>query len=255
MTVLQTIAVALSLYSAVPMPQFAWTPKNMRYAMAAFPLVGVLCGAAVILWAVLCRGLEFGPVLTGAGLCLAPVLVTGGIHLDGFCDTTDALASHADREKKLEILKDSHAGAFAIIGVCCYLLFFAAVCTELTLDRQTLLLYACVFVCSRAASGLAVASFRGAKNSGLVHAFQDAAAKRQVRVILLLLLAALAALLLYLSPLTGGLMLGAAAVVFGCYYAMSMKIFGGITGDLAGWFLQLCELCMTLALVVGQKLG
>lgn len=100
MTFFETIAVAFSMYSALPMPQFPWTGRNMRYAMAAFPLVGVLCGAAVWLWAWLSALLDFGPLLTGAGLALAPVLVTGGIHLDGFCDTTDALASHAGRGAK-----------------------------------------------------------------------------------------------------------------------------------------------------------
>ena len=49
MIVLQTIAVAFAMFSAVPVPQFAWNEKNMRYALCAFPLVGLLCGA---LWCV-----------------------------------------------------------------------------------------------------------------------------------------------------------------------------------------------------------
>ena len=47
MIVLQTIAVAFAMFSAVPVPQFAWNEKNMRYALCAFPLVGLLCG---VLW-------------------------------------------------------------------------------------------------------------------------------------------------------------------------------------------------------------
>ena len=49
MTALQTIAVAFAMFSALPMPQFDWNEKNMRYALCAFPLVGVVCGA---LWCV-----------------------------------------------------------------------------------------------------------------------------------------------------------------------------------------------------------
>ena len=124
------------MYSALPMPQFAWDQRNMRCAMAAFPLVGVFCGAAVWLWAWLCGVLEFGPVLTGAGIALAPVVITGGIHLDGFCDTVDALASHQDRKRKLEILKDSHCGAFAVIATASYLVFLAALCSELPTDTR-----------------------------------------------------------------------------------------------------------------------
>ena len=41
-TLFQTVAVAFSMFSAVPMPQFPWDAKNMRYALCAFPLIGVL---------------------------------------------------------------------------------------------------------------------------------------------------------------------------------------------------------------------
>ena len=45
MIVLQTIAVAFAMFSAVPVPQFEWNAKNMRYALCAFPLIGVVIGA------------------------------------------------------------------------------------------------------------------------------------------------------------------------------------------------------------------
>ena len=48
------------------------------------------------------------------------LLVTGGIHMDGYMDTMDALHSYGNREKKLEILKDSHIGAFAVIMTVLY---------------------------------------------------------------------------------------------------------------------------------------
>lgn len=51
-----------------------------------------------------------------------PLLVTGGIHMDGYMDTVDALSSHQSVEKKLEILKDPNAGAFAVIYCGIYLL-------------------------------------------------------------------------------------------------------------------------------------
>lgn len=252
MIVLQTIAVALSMYSALPMPQFAWNERNMRCAMAAFPLVGVLCGVAVFLWGLLSQYAGFSPLLTGAGLALAPVVITGGIHLDGFCDTTDALASHQTRERKLEILKDSHCGAFAVIGTATYLIFLTALCAELEITNRVLLSLGLCFILSRAASGVAITTFPCAKNSGLARTFSDMAAKKLSRVLLLLILAAAAAGLIFLGS---GWAVAAAAVMFGIYYVSSMRIFGGITGDLAGWFLQWCELLMIFALVLTQKIG
>ena len=92
------------MFSALPMPQFDWNEKNMRYALCAFPLVGVVCGA---LWCV-CGVLPLPVAARAAGFCLVPVWVTGGIHLDGYADTCDALSSYGDTAKKLEILKDPH---------------------------------------------------------------------------------------------------------------------------------------------------
>ena len=60
-----------------------------------------------------------------------PLLVTGGIHLDGFMDTTDARSSYGDMEKKLAILKDSHVGAFAVIGCSFYLILSAGAWSEI----------------------------------------------------------------------------------------------------------------------------
>ena len=100
MTALETIAVAFAMFSAIPCPQPVWTEKNMRYCLCAFPLVGAVCGLLCGGWAALLGVLHAPDLLLAGGICLIPVLVTGGIHLDGFADTSDALASCAPPEKK-----------------------------------------------------------------------------------------------------------------------------------------------------------
>ena len=42
--ILETVAVAFSMFSALPMPQISWEKRNMRYALCAFPLVGGVIG-------------------------------------------------------------------------------------------------------------------------------------------------------------------------------------------------------------------
>lgn len=59
------------------------------------------------------------------------MLVTGGIHLDGFLDTQDAMSSYQERERRLEILKDPRAGAFAIISGIVYFLIYLGINSEL----------------------------------------------------------------------------------------------------------------------------
>ena len=122
MTVLRAVGMAFALYSRIPVPPLDWESGARRYTLYAFPLVGLAVGGGLLLWTWLAGALGLGQLLWAAGMTAIPLLITGGIHLDGFCDVCDALASHQSRERKLEILKDSHTGAFAIICCGLYLL-------------------------------------------------------------------------------------------------------------------------------------
>lgn len=249
MTLLETIAVAFSMFSAIPMPQFTWNERNMRYALCTFPLIGVVIGGLSRGAWNICDLLALPDLLRGAILTLIPVLVTGGIHLDGYSDTCDALASHAPAERKQEILRDPHVGAFAVIHICGYYVLTLALWSSLrTYPWAAILLAYCM---SRTLSGLAVASFPLARNTGLAHTFAQAADKRRVRIILIILdVLLLAAMCLCGYPAI--LMAIAAHAVFAYYAWMSKTQFGGLSGDLAGWFLQMAELWMLLALVITQ---
>ena len=245
MIVLQTMAVAFAMFSALPVPQFTWNSKNMRYALCAFPLIGGVIGA---LWS-LCGALPLPDMLRAGGFCLIPVLVTGGIHLDGYADTCDALSSYGDREKKLEILKDPHCGAFAVIRLCSYFAAYLALCACVDFTPRVGLCWTLALVLERALSGFAVAAFPLAKVSGLAQTFATAADKQTV----CRFLCGLSALLtLALTALGGGGLAAAALLALWRYDFVAKKQFGGITGDLAGWFLQRAELWMLAALAVSQ---
>ena len=95
--------IAFAMYSKIPMPRADWEKENMRYMMCFFPLIGVVIGAVMVLWSQAACWLEAGTLLRSVGYVLIPVLVTGGIHLDGLLDTADALSSYQTRERKLEI--------------------------------------------------------------------------------------------------------------------------------------------------------
>ena len=210
MTVLQTIAVAFAMFSALPVPQFEWNEKNMRYAMCAFPLIGLVCGG---LWC-LCGVLPLPELARAAAFCLVPVAVTGGIHLDGYADTSDALSSYGDREKKLEILKDSHCGAFAVIRLCCYFAAYFGLCGSVRFTPRAGLCWTLALVLERALSGFAVAAFPLAKDTGLAHTFATAADKQTVRRFLCGLSALL---ILALTSLGGGGLAAAALLAEGEY--------------------------------------
>ena len=245
MIVLETIEVAFAMFSALPVPQPVWNEKNMRYAMCAFPLVGFAC--AGFWW----RIFSVPYLLQGAGLCLIPVLVTGGIHLDGYADTCDALASNAGPAKKQEILKDPRCGAFAVIRLCTYFVAYLALCEALEPSPQALWCMGWAFVLERALSGLSICRFPLAKQTGLAHAFSTAADRSKAGYVLVGI-AFLAAAGLLMGGAAGAVMLAAGLLVFRRYRIVADKQFGGLSGDLAGWFLQRAELWMLAALTACQ---
>ena len=249
MWLLNAMIIAIAMYSKIPMPRVDWNEKNMRYAMCFFPLVGVIIGVLeavagnlITVW----KG--EGTFFYAVVLTLIPVFITGGIHLDGFADTMDAKSSYGDREKKLEILKDPHTGAFAIISLYCYFLLCVGIFSEMRTER--LFAAALVFVFSRSLSGISVVTFPAAKNSGLLRTFQDGAQKRNVRIVLIFWLFATVVGFFLTAGLCGVAAAAVGLAVFFYYYQFSRKQFGGITGDLAGYFLQLCELFMLAVLAL-----
>ncbi len=253
MTILESIGVAISTYSAIPVPQFPWTEKNTRYAICCFPAVGIFCGGALLLWSWLCQLLGASGVLFAAVAVCLPLLVTGGIHMDGFMDTVDALASHQSRERKLLIMKDSTCGAFAVLYCVVYLLLSFGLYHEAYAAGCAYAL-APGFVLSRCLSGLCAVTMPNARRSGMLCAFTEGVQRQRAIAILLTLTALTGAAALLLSPVSGGILLLCALLTVLWYRHMAMKEFGGVTGDTSGFFLQLCELTMLAGVCLGGLL-
>ena len=249
MNILETVIVAFSMFSALPMPTLHWDGRNTRYALCAFPLIGVAIGLCSWAWNALSLALAFPSVLRGAGLCLLPVLITGGIHLDGYADTTDALSSHAGMDRRQEILKDPHLGAFAAIRLCSFFVASFALWTALPAFHPAAAIG--LYGLSRCLSGIALTTFPLREGSGLARTFAENADRKTVRIILLVLSLVFSALLCLSDA---WLSLPAAALVFLRYRRMCEKDFGGLSGDLAGWFVQTVELWMLTLLVLWQYL-
>lgn len=252
MWVLETVAVAFSMYSALPMPRLDWSERNMRYALVAFPLVGAALGFAW--WGVcaLSGALALPALLRGALLCALPAIVTGGIHLDGYADTHDALASRTSPERKQEILRDPHCGAFAVIRLCVYFIAYFALCCALEPTARALRCVSVGFVLSRSLSGLLLTRLPIAEGSSLARSFANAADKRRAGAILSVLLLAAVAAMGWFGGLSGAAMALAAALATWRYIRVAVREFGGTSGDLAGWFLVKAEFWMLAALVAVQ---
>ena len=246
-----SLNIAFSMYSRLPAIGCEWTEENMKYVMCFFPWIGIVIGALCFGWDFLAGYLGINAPLRNVILMLIPVAVSGGIHLDGLLDTADAMSSWRPREKRMEILKDSHAGAFAIITCTVYFFMMYGV---LDMVRGELIkIYVFTFLLSRSFSGFSVVTFPKASAKGTVAGFAKNAQTRiiQITCVIYVLLCGVGMFLLH--PVYGTAMLVGAALAFVWYYRMAMKNFGGINGDLAGCYLSVSELVMPLALVIADS--
>lgn len=249
MDCLKPLWIALSTYSAIPVPQCGWDEKSLARSFCFLPAVGLLIGAAQGAWLWLCWFAGFNLLLRSAVAVAVPLLVSGSIHMDGFCDTMDALASHQPPQRCLEIMKDSRAGAFAIIYCGVYLVLDLGLVSEAAGLPGVFCL---IFTMSRAVSVLSVLSRKNARGGGMLAQFQQPAQTLLVRRCAWGWIAVCAVVMdfcdLYAST---GALLGAVAAWF-AYHAMAERRFGGITGDTSGFFVQTLELAMLAGMVLGQ---
>lgn len=240
MQVIKSFFIAVSLYSKIPVLQFEWKEEDMKYIFCFFPLIGAIIGICIYLWNCLCNMYNIGILCRTAIAAIIPIFITGGFHIDGFMDTMDALHSYSPIERKLEILKDSHIGAFAVIMLALYGIFFLGTLSEIK-DNTLLKIMCCGFFLSRCLSGISAVSFPMAKKDGMLYFFVNCANKRVVKVTLYIQSIICIGGMLFLSFWAGFLVTVISLLIFIFYYYHSKKEFGGITGDTAGYFVVLCE--------------
>jgi len=248
---LKSLCIAFATYSRIPVPRVEWNEKNLRWSVCFFPLIGAVIALAELLWFRLAGILSLPAVLRGAGAAALPLLLTGGIHLDGFCDSMDGIASHQTRERMLEIMKDPNAGAFAVIYCGLWLMLYFAGWSAAA-DGHSVIAAGIGFVLSRALSGLALTNWQQARKTGMLRTVADAAKKRPVTVVMLVyIILCLVALPLFCGR-RGAAVIAVNALMLLYYRVMSYRKFGGVTGDLAGFFVSLTELADILILALTE---
>ena len=253
MTVIKSLFIAFSIYSKIPVPQFAWKEEDMKYMMCFFPWIGGVIGLVLYGWCMLCRQCSIGNLCATLMCGVIPLAISGGFHVDGFLDTMDAFHSYQPRERKLEILKDSHIGAFAVIMFALYGLVYLAAFSEIK-DLRLLSVVCAGFFLARGLSGIAVFTFPKAKKEGMVHTFQASGKQRPVTLSLFLQCIACVVFMVIRGGSVGGFIALVALLSFGYYFWKTKKELGGITGDTAGYFVVICEGGMVVAAAVMQML-
>jgi adenosylcobinamide-GDP ribazoletransferase len=177
------------------------------------------------------------------------ILITGGLHLDALMDTSDAHFSRRPRERKLEIMKDSRVGAFAVVSLFVLLSMKIGVFHQL-LDTNVLSINLCFIpLISRTIQPLFLYHAPYAAEEGLAKMYGDLLIKKE-QVILWLILALTLVVGYYLIQYDILVLIITSLLTYVLYYRFAMKEFNGITGDIIGAYIEIVEVLMLLSLVV-----
>lgn len=242
--ILKGFVVCFSMYSIIPMPQLDWDENSLKYTFCFFPFVGVVIGLLTILWYHLSVLMGLNGLLYCAVAVLIPVVISGGIHVDGLIDTCDALFSYGNKEKKLEILKDPRVGAFGVIGCVAYFILALGLYAQFYKNHANLIILAIGFIITRCMSAFAITSMNSAKKTGLASTFGGSANKKAVKITLAVYLFLCFSVMLFLSQAVTLILAGVLIMVVFWFRHICKKQFGGITGDLAGLFLNISEIAI-----------
>ena len=207
------------------------------------PIVGVIFA---LLWLMFFHVLGIlaglSPLLRGFMMMILTLALTGGLHLDGLMDTSDAIFSHRDRETRLKILSDTHAGSFAVMA--CVIILMSKTLLFSELFTHNINDYALCFIpiYSRLGMSILLNNLPFAKSSGLA-VILGSSRNRYDNI-------ALAVMFLTLSILNMNIIPVILILCLIIHVLICMKIFGGITGDLLGAFVEASEVIMLFGVIM-----
>lgn len=225
---------ALQFLTVLPAP-LARPMDRPSFSLGYFPLVGLLIGAILV-------GLDwllgrFLPVsLVNAAILIALISLTGGLHLDGFMDTCDAIPGAHSASRRLEILKDVRVGSYGILGLVMLMLakFLALAAVPMELRVPSLLLMP---VLGRWSMTLAITVFPYARQGGLGKSIKEGAVwwSLGIATLLALVISGAASQMAGISAMGGVCIL---TLLMGLHFKRRLS---GLTGDTYGAINEVVE--------------
>ena len=232
---------ALQFLTTLPLPwQDKIRPEDAPRSTGFFPVVGTIIGL-ILFGLSLALGLLLPPAVVRILLIVSLVIITGGTHLDGFIDTCDGIGGYKTPEERWQVMHDSRAGGFGIIGVCCLLLvkYLALNSIPTNLLMITLILMP---VISRWTMVYAIFAYPYARPSGLGKAFKQEASGQSLAIATAIALA----VAIGLARLAGLVIILGTWVMVIAMAAYLKRKFAGLTGDTYGAINEAAEVCVLI---------
>lgn len=216
-------------------------PETFKKSIYFFPVVGLIIGG-ILAGSYYILAKLFPQTIAAALLLFIYVLLTGGLHLDGLIDTVDGIYGGRSREHRLEIMKDTHPGAFGVL--CAVVILLLKYSIYVQLNQGLLIFLIAASIMGRQAMVWAQVFYPYARQQGLGSLFNIYGSipifgvTTGITLVLVFLLAKLGGLYLFL-------ICGIFSFILASWLA---HLLGGLTGDTYG---ASCELIEIIALLTG----
>jgi adenosylcobinamide-GDP ribazoletransferase len=254
MKTIKGLIMSIQFFTSIPIPyEVPMDRDHIEKAIKTFPLLGLMQG---MFYAFLLYGLiqwtPLSPLAAAFFVWLALIVLTGGIHLDGWMDASDAFFSYRDRQKRLEIMKDPRVGAFGVLSVMVLLSARFLFIYEISLRAfdATFVLIILIPYLSKSVMGILLIKVRAAKEEGLGTLFKRAATQHTLWIYPVYMVLVLGGILLLYPVATSGVLLLMGMTILSLLFAARkvVKWFGGITGDVIGASVEGVELVLWMTL-------
>ena len=235
------LLLALQFLTRVPIPiAVPWTPDTRRWAVRAYPLVGLLIGTVL---AVVALGMHNVPApITALTLLSIWVAISGGLHLDGVMDIADALGSNQPLARRWEIMKDPQIGSFGMLALVFLLAWKAVLLWALLAYHAPWWWLLIVPVLGRWAGVALLVLTPCAQPKGLAWSWQQSLSGQDVALALVPVL-----LIALLAPAIVLMVLTVTVFVLLIRWIM-LRLFNGINGDMVGATIEGGELWLLILL-------
>ena len=245
--ILSSFLIVLSFISIFPIPQKflpEWNNNNLKFFCVMLPLMGIFFGVSwPLIFFTVSTLTKISTVFRGFIMTLLTLSLTGGLHMDGFMDTCDAIFSHQNKETRLKILSDTHSGAFAVMGCVIILMLKSFLFAEIFSHfNKNFLMLALIPVYSRLGMGFLLNNMPFAKSDGLAVILGTSRSSNNNIFF--------AVIFIVLISLSSKIILITFIIIFMIWKNICLKIFGGITGDLLGAFVEISEAFMLIGAVI-----
>ncbi len=237
------VKAALGMLTRLPVPHDADSVElDLARATRAYPIVGVLIGIAGAAAYLVCDGLGLPPLASALLAVGATALLTGAFHDDGLGDTADGFAGAFERERKLDIMRDSRIGAFGTLALILSVGLRAAALAAIAEPGAVAGALIAAHALARASLPVVMLQIPAARTDGLAAGIGRPEPGHAGAAIVLAALIALFALGLG----TGLLALLMGALVAGGFALLARAQIGGYTGDVLGAIEQAVEVAVLL---------